>query len=80
MLERTQQRHGVYRIDVNNTGFGSDRFGPCEVCGKHCSEHWIGSSAEEYEAGQFAVIGGSVFGHRECVEANLMQGIEAKVL
>lgn len=39
-----------------STGFSSKRFGPCEVCGEHCAEVWIGSVGND-----------STFGHEACV-------------
>ena len=52
----------AYRL--TRTAFGSARFGPCEVCGKPCSETWI-QSCEDVRGVRL----GEQFGHEECLRA-----------
>lgn len=32
---------GDYRFRLRSTGYSSARYGPCEVCGKHCTEVFL---------------------------------------
>ena len=51
----------VYRIKT--TTYNSARYGPCEVCHKHCSEVFL--QAHLKTTGAYV---SSAFGHRECLE------------
>jgi hypothetical protein len=73
------------RIDtIYNTGSGSDRYGDCELCGQHCSEHhvwqrnrvYVNDKGERY----LAPTGGGAFGHKECLLSQLGPAIDRHTL
>jgi hypothetical protein len=65
---------------MKSTGHGSDYYGPCEVCHKHCSETFIlvesrgfsnpETGMMEYTYAEAAPI---VFGHKECLTEKTQQ-------
>lgn len=68
-----------YRYRLKSIGNSSERYGPCEVCGKHCSEVWFQVEERKYynrERGeQFTQHEcNSYFGHKECLEAKQRHG------
>jgi hypothetical protein len=64
------------RLTVKSTGYSSDLYGDCEVCGSHCSEvftglkersyHWIDGS----ERWRYVSL---KFGHKDCLSDRLEQ-------
>lgn len=64
--ERIEIPHGPHLIFVaEQMGGGSRRFGPCEVCGKHCETTYLANAREAHRA-SFTELPG-YFGHRACV-------------
>jgi hypothetical protein len=73
---REYQQFGQYRYQLHSTGYGSARFGPCEVCGEYCPEVYTQTRqrpSHHYQgkAGEVVWIddGPGMFGHRHCLEA-----------
>jgi hypothetical protein len=80
---REYQQFGEYRYKLRSTGYGSARFGPCQVCGKYCPEvyaqtreraiwmDWRDEADGTGKAGEIVWIddGAGVYGHRDCLEA-----------
>lgn len=66
-----------YRYRISNTGYGSQRYGNCEVCGKYCSETFLLGEQKHFtdeigEAGwTYHKCIGSLFGHKECCLAQM---------
>jgi len=70
---------GQYRYRIKNTGYGSQRYGPCEVCKQPCSETHL--QVEERFYRHFLPDGtvrsegwtqyecNSLFGHEACLIA-----------
>ena len=55
---------------VRSTKRGSDHYGPCELCGKSCTEHFVATGNGVYtrENGQYYLSGGiSYYGHLDCL-------------
>lgn len=63
--------HPVYVL--RSMGGDSDRFGPCDVCDRHCAELFVRKIAtfKGYVAGGvlIAPVGAGLYGHRACLEA-----------
>lgn len=62
-----------YRYRISNTGYGSQRYGNCEMCGEYCSEVFILSEQRHYTMEKIRETGwtghqclDSLFGHKEC--------------
>jgi len=51
-------------MKLKSTGFGSDKYGACEICKKHCSEVWLLSDIGSHH-------GGGIFGHKECLDKSV---------
>lgn len=74
-------KSGQFLYRLKSTGAGSDRFGVCEVCGRHCSEVFLQHKTEEgtYDARHeaaglgkagetFTMDRGYTFGHQSCLK------------
>lgn len=61
---------GEYLATIRTTGRGSDYYGPCEVCGKTCSEHHVHTKRHVFvrEDGlrYLNSVGAGMFGHKDC--------------
>lgn len=44
----------------------SDKYGPCEICGKHVAEVYLLTKYTEYAQGRFT-CGNTLFGHHDCL-------------
>lgn len=71
-FEAKPDRPGVYVYRIKNTGGSSARFGPCEVCGKPCSEVFyqvegLTFSDAVTQLGVTYMGCRSLFGHKECL-------------
>jgi hypothetical protein len=80
---REYQQFGPYRYQLRSTGYGSARFGPCEVCGEYCPEvyaqtrqrvsrmDWRDEADGIGKTGEVVWIdnGAGSYGHRDCLEA-----------
>lgn len=60
----------MYRYRLSSTGASSDKFGPCEICGKHASEVFLQVEQQKYgeqdnEWTEYQCK--SYFGHKECL-------------
>lgn len=67
-------------IQIKHTYKNSSELGNCELCGKYCSDVYIGTIYEaisEDDGGGRSFIG-SFFGHKECLESNHPLGGEKK--
>ncbi len=59
-----------YRYRLSNTGSGSYRYGPCDVCGKPASEVYIQMEERVFnrpDGSEGWTHSRTVFGHRECL-------------
>jgi hypothetical protein len=72
----------AYHYRLRSTGASSDRFGPCEVCGKRASEIFIQAEMRDIETADcvdrmyatgngrtYAGCRPHVFGHEECLKS-----------
>lgn len=66
---KTATKKTVYRYRMESTGDSSAKYGPCEVCGKHCTE--IFHQVEERRYGNEWTQAGcnNDFGHADCLKA-----------
>lgn len=59
-----------YLNTIRSTGYGSDRYGLCEVCSKHCTEHFVHTRRRVFirEDGlrYLNAVGACTFGHKDC--------------
>lgn len=57
---------------TKSTGGSSERFGPCEVCGKHMSECFLSRLGNERQREDGTIYadhsGSTIFAHKECVD------------
>lgn len=65
--EQTPERRIV------TTGKGSDWFGKCDQCGKHCSEHY--KCQTKHGSGWT----NGAYGHKECLEKNFPEFVSPNV-
>lgn len=66
--QATSKHH--YRYRLSNTGSGSYRYGPCEICGKPASEIHIQIEEQMiiHSDGSWSwTHSRTLFGHRECL-------------
>lgn len=63
-----------YRYRIKSTGLSSARFGPCEVCKKHCSEVFHQVEQKEFvsveKPGEISLTHyecWDYFGHEQCL-------------
>lgn len=75
-----------YRYHLSPTGYGSQRYGNCQVCGQHCDSVYIQSEEREYKlpapiAQERGVDTGwtrhncsSYFGHKDCLISRRRSG------
>lgn len=72
------QEPGKYVYRIKSTGNSSAKFGPCEVCGKHCPEvfyqvegqTFLTDELDECGAGKICITYHecrNFFGHEECL-------------
>ena len=54
-------------------GYGSPKYGPCEVCGEYCPDTWI-NRLDDGTACGFLVMG-----HRDCVTRSDVPAVVAAV-
>jgi hypothetical protein len=62
----------MYAYRLKSTRDSSQKFGPCECCGKHVSEVFIQAEMRATEDGRYTYHGiedTHVFGHRDCLIA-----------
>jgi hypothetical protein len=64
---------GQYSYRISDTGYGSNRYGTCEVCLGHVSETYI-QVETKYYFNETLMLGGwtlhqcrTLFGHEECL-------------
>lgn len=61
---------GLTVCTVRSTKRGSDHYGPCDQCGKACSEHFVATWRTVYirDNGQHYLCGGGgAYGHIDCL-------------
>lgn len=56
----------MLKFTIKSTGAGSDKYGTCEICRKHCAEVFQQRKEQEYRPGQFCYIS-IMFGHQDCL-------------
>ncbi len=61
----------MYMYALKSTGYSSQRFGPCTVCGRHASEVFHQMVRERFtdDEGSFWGASRSLFGHQDCLIA-----------
>lgn len=62
--DTTTAKH-IYRL--SDTQAGSAKYGPCEICGKHCDSVYL-QRKEKISTYGFPIHAGSAFGHKSCLE------------
>ncbi len=59
---------------ICSTGYGSNHYGLCQVCGDEVLETFYWSIKQEYQNADgslsYSTVGEGKFGHRECLQAN----------
>ena len=52
-----------------STGDSSNRYGNCEICGKHCSEVFMQYPIEKkvIRGKEIFIRGKTIFGHKDCL-------------
>lgn len=59
----------MYRYKMNSTESSSNKYGVCEVCGKHVSEVYHQIEEKQYNETRWTQHGcNNLFGHKECLE------------
>jgi hypothetical protein len=70
----TEQKNALpVIVKASALGYGSDRYGPCECCGKHMTEAFYFTRSQEVKFDgmePFTMEIGSTFAHRDCVEVS----------
>lgn len=59
-----------FAFKLSRSKGGSDRFGPCEVCGKHADSTYIMTRMKVYQrkdGGEGVSNTSTTFGHRQCL-------------
>ena len=62
-----------YRYRLSSTGYNSNRYGNCEVCGKYVTEVFIQTKTKHYKFEHNGVVyegwshQGDAFGHEKCL-------------
>jgi hypothetical protein len=68
---------GTILYAVRATHRSATYFGPCEVCGQHVSDCFVGQARREYRRADgtlyHAPIGGGRYGHEACVASPVGQ-------
>lgn len=62
-----------HRYRLKNTGDSSQKYGPCGVCERHCSEVWVQSVEREFAPGRYAHETHR-FGHKDCLVSQRIGG------
>ncbi len=60
-----------WRCRLRSTGYGSQRYGPCEVCGKPASEVYVRIDERAFthpDGSQHWAHCRALFGHQECLQ------------
>ena len=62
----------VFKYHIKNTGYGSDRYGPCEVCGDHADTIYAQIEERAYlhpdgHIGFTVHKCNNLFGHKDCL-------------
>jgi len=54
---------------IKSTGKSSEHYGPCEVCGRYCSDVWISTVYKKYQHGERkgSALIRQFFGHVKCL-------------
>jgi hypothetical protein len=69
---------------IHGTGRGSDYFGACEVCGKHCSETFVHAKHHIYVRQDgtryLSSAGGRFHGHSACLISQYGSAIDKTTL
>jgi hypothetical protein len=80
MLQATTEKVAT----IYATGRGSDYFGACEVCNKHCAEHSVYSTYRVYAdrdgARYLSGVSAGMYGHRDCLLDKLGQAFDRETL
>jgi len=72
----------TYKYRIRSLGFSSERYGNCEICGKHCSEVFYQAESKKYKrdlpdgttkTGYTHHNCHDFFGHKECLESQRKQ-------
>jgi hypothetical protein len=58
-----------YRYKLKKTGYGSERYGVCEVCKKQAKEIYMQTEEKKFMIGKAIhwAHQGSLFGHKKCL-------------
>lgn len=62
---------GNFVRTTKSTECGSDRYGACELCGKHMTECFVSTNRPEWvrdDGSKYLGYGKGVFAHKACIE------------
>lgn len=65
---------------IRSTNESSDKFGPCELCGKHCTEVFMGRAEIREGTARFLNFAPGRFGHAGCVHRAVSEDMPAALL
>lgn len=78
---------GEIKVTIKHTGYGSERYGNCQCCGKHCSEVVYSIAEQAYidpDTNQLSYTGyqmpSSKWGHLTCIESFAKTVIAKRIL
>ena len=74
---------GVFKVFLTFTGYGSAKFGACEVCGEPAGSVFVRRVQKRHKSGLnptevFWSHRSCVFGHKGCLENNIPQSMVLK--